>query len=310
MNDKDNNSSMPFSDKPIWYSPVWLTAIVGVISVFLTIPGIIGAYLTKQQDIEIAKQKTESIRLGNIESKQEQEFKIVNNTLAQQGSERVFVLRYLSFTLDDPDAKIWAKGEVHRLDDLAKRQEALDKVKIEFSTKERELRERISKGVDDTTTTLTYELENLQIELAKQNSEVSEIQKNAGITKDEDETPITLFRIKRNPDYKGKGNALWIKLDDLEFDCIFEEYYCESYIITSLPEKFSIVNHERNDLKYLMFGYGIDNSKVSYDFKLAGQIVIKQLNEYNLPYAGWTISDKEVHYKCNRDDQAINCILK
>lgn len=44
---KDTAAKQNF-DKPIWHSPVWLTAIVGVISAFFTIPDVIGNYLTKK----------------------------------------------------------------------------------------------------------------------------------------------------------------------------------------------------------------------------------------------------------------------
>lgn len=97
---------------PIWHNPAWVTAIVGVVSAFLTIPEVVSDYLTREQDIE-------QQRLLNANSKLEQEFSVVNTTLAQQGTERIFVLRYLARTLDDEDARSWAEEEVKRLDRIA-----------------------------------------------------------------------------------------------------------------------------------------------------------------------------------------------
>ena len=106
---------MSDNSEPLWKRPAWITAMVGVISIFFTVPEIIGDYLTKQQDIELAKEKTKSVELQNKETKQDQEFKIINSTLAQLDTERVFLLRYLAATLDDPEAREWAKVEVERL---------------------------------------------------------------------------------------------------------------------------------------------------------------------------------------------------
>lgn len=115
-NGNDDDEPAP---KPIWHSPGWITAIAGVISAFLTIPEVVGDYLSKQQDIELAKQEVIAKSVSNESEKQTLEFRIVNNTLSQQGAERVFVLRYLAKTLDDEDARIWANEEVERLDKLA-----------------------------------------------------------------------------------------------------------------------------------------------------------------------------------------------
>lgn len=115
---------------PIWHSPAWLTAIAGIVSIFLTVPDIVGNYLSKQQDIELAKQKTESLHLGNTDSKQKQEFEIINNTLARQGDERIFMLRYLAATIDDADAKKWAEKEVEMLEEIANEKEKLEQEKL------------------------------------------------------------------------------------------------------------------------------------------------------------------------------------
>ncbi|WP_432698177.1 hypothetical protein ACQUQP_07495 [Marinobacterium sp. YM272] len=176
-----NNGSS--NTPPIWHSPAWITAIVGLVSAFLTLPDIVGNYLSKQQDIRLAEQKTEAARLGNLESKQEQEFKIVNNTLAQQGTERIFVLRYLAETLDDKDGKRWAQKEVERLDDLASRQEVLNNLRLELEKKQREITAQSSNS-SETSKKLNAELEALKLQLTLKKSEVAELKKKAGLSKD------------------------------------------------------------------------------------------------------------------------------
>ena len=64
--------------EPIWKSPGWITALAGLVTAILTIPEIVGDYLTKRQEVS--------------DKKQDSEFRIVSNTLAQQGLERVFRL--------------------------------------------------------------------------------------------------------------------------------------------------------------------------------------------------------------------------
>lgn len=102
------NNSVTDPSRPIWHSPAWITAIVALIGSFLTVPDRISGFFEKEQEIE-------RLRLSNIQAKQEQELKLVKETLAQQGAERVFLLRYLAETVNDDDAKRWAKTEVTRL---------------------------------------------------------------------------------------------------------------------------------------------------------------------------------------------------
>ena len=58
---------MAHSSEPVWKRPAWITAMVGLVSVFFTVPEIVGNYLTKQQEISLAKEQTEAIRLENLE---------------------------------------------------------------------------------------------------------------------------------------------------------------------------------------------------------------------------------------------------
>ena len=197
--DKDTQSTRI----PIWHSPAWIAAIVGLVSVFFTVPDLIGSYLSKRQDIELAKQETEAARLGNINSKQEQEFQIVNNTLANQGTERVFVLRYLAATLDDENARSWASAEVQRLDDLAARQEKVEEARRELEKKEIELKSQTDQSGANFTA-LTRELEMLRTQLSSEQSKVAELRQNAGIGLDSMPEVFTHIRVERvlTPDNK------------------------------------------------------------------------------------------------------------
>ncbi len=165
--------------EPIWYRPGWITAMVAVVSLFLTVPERIAEHLAKDQEIELAKQKLEEARLVNLASNQEREFQIVSNTLAQQGSERVFVLRYLAATLDDEKARSWADGEVHRLDELASREEQLRAATADLVAKEAKI--QASKARGENRAALETEIKELSMTLAAKSSEVSELRARAGI---------------------------------------------------------------------------------------------------------------------------------
>lgn len=158
--------------KPIWHSPGWITAIVGVVSAFLTIPEVVGDYLSKQQDIELAKQEVIAKSVSNESDKQTLEFRIVNNTLSQQGAERIFVLRYLAKTLDDEDARTWANEEVDRLDKLALLEAELanktDQIIELRNTRPQADNENVS---DPEIITLQQELGNLRNELQRLSAE-------------------------------------------------------------------------------------------------------------------------------------------
>lgn len=161
------------SNESVWKRPGWIMAITSLLGLILTTPQEIGDYLGKMQDIKIAEQKTKALEIGNVESKQDQEFKIVSNTLAQQGPERVFVLRYLAATLDDEQAKEWAKEEVKRLDDIAGIQDKLSQTQQEIET--------IRTSGEVITKELEKELASLTTELYKKNSELAQLKQKAGL---------------------------------------------------------------------------------------------------------------------------------
>ena len=153
--------------EPIWKSPGWVTALVGLVTAILTIPEIVGNYYTKQQEAN--------------ESKQDSEFRIVSNTLSQQGLERVFVLRYLAATLDDKDAQAWAADEVTRLDELAASQEGVQGDVAKISEKRRQQAESYARG-EKPDEKLQTEIKQLELALAEKNSEVDKLLTQAGIS--------------------------------------------------------------------------------------------------------------------------------
>ena len=171
---------MSDSNDAVWKKPAWITAMVGLVSAFLTLPDVIGNYLEKRQDIELAKVAIGTVQIQNSDIKQDQEFKIVNNTLALQGTERVFVLRYLAATLDDDDAKSWANAEVTRLENLATEQEKLAEQEQELKKIEEELQARSDK-TDAESKRLQDEIGTLQKTLNRKNSEITQLRQTAGI---------------------------------------------------------------------------------------------------------------------------------
>ncbi len=207
---------------PIWQSPAWVTAVVGLVSAFLTIPQVVGDYFSKLQDVEIAKEQKESVRLGNLESKQEQEFRVVNSTLAQQGPERVFVLRYLASTLDDAEARNWAREEVNRLDTLARQEEELSQAKREIEVRERSLRYQVAVSEDERAKAVE-ELSALKAQLDQKVAEVSELQAKAGIVGDNIRSKIYLMQIKRPVSTVTSEVDLWVSAGGSGSRCSFDE---------------------------------------------------------------------------------------
>ena len=153
--------------EPIWKSPGWITALVGLVTAILTIPEIVGNYYTSKQEVS--------------ESKQDSEFRIVSNTLAQQGIERVFVLRYLAATLDDKDAKAWAADEVKSLDELAAREARKKELARTLNEQKLQQAENLAKGKEPDKT-LEIQVVESQLALNKANSEVDTLRSLAGIS--------------------------------------------------------------------------------------------------------------------------------
>lgn len=89
---------------PVWYKPEWLTAITALLGVFITVPDKVSNYFSEEQRIAAAKQSSE--------------ISLIQTVMGIEPRERTFVLRYLSITADDDDAKNWAKKEVERLDKI------------------------------------------------------------------------------------------------------------------------------------------------------------------------------------------------
>ena len=285
------------ANKPFWHNPAWITAMVGLVSVFLTVPGVVGNYLTKKQDIDLAKEKRRAAELENTASKQDQEFKIVENTLSLQGKERVFLLRYLAATLDDEDAKSWARQEVIRLDDIASRQEALDKERADYESKRKELIE-LEDDNDTRHDTLVGELERLRVNLEEKNAEISKLEQEAGLV----ETEFGHFlriRIEKNPQYAGNGNYVWIKTGSLGMDCFFGDDYCETFLRLAPPSEISInvrtLSEERED-----------ESK-RYDVELFGALYVTSYLEHPNPLFAEFVRTRDVRYICKSRVDAVRC---
>lgn len=258
--------------KPIWHNPGWITAIVGLVSAFLTLPDVVGSYLTKQQDIELAKQETEAARLGNLDSKQDQEFKVIQNTLAQQGPERVFVLRYLAHTLDDQNARLWAEKEVSRLDDLSARQEELDKAKQSLDLKRQEL-EKQQDSNSERTEQLRQELIGLEKILDEQNAEIIQIQSQAGIKGTQ--VSSTVFVVHKKVDHESEVNTVAINFGGYGALCNFnEDDLCLRTLAISPPNTFDVIDlaEESSDLGFIdgvtVYDSNIFDSQVPYQCSL------------------------------------------
>lgn len=213
--------------EPVWKRPAWITAIVGVISAFLTVPGIVGEYLAKEQDIEAA-------RLSNIALKQDQEFKIVNDTLAHLGPERIFVLRYLAATLDDPEARAWALEEVGRLDELTRIEEELGASERKLAASEAKLKGLRRAGEKDTRG-LEEKIDELEAELAQRDAALSYAQSQAGIAVE----PRFVLSVLASVDPGAVEGELTIETDSRVFPCA-EGPICQITFRGSIPRKVEV----------------------------------------------------------------------
>ncbi len=260
--------------RSIWHSPAWITAIVGLVSAFLTIPEVVGDYLSKKQDIELAKEQTVALRLRNIVAKQKQEFEIVNNTLAQQGTERVFILRYLAATLDDEDAKEWARDEVKRLDDLAEKQQALEEARDRVERLNLQIAEG-GKNIEE----LERQLQELRTELASKNTAVERLQQDAGIKAGS--TMRTHLRIALRPrptsghisvNYKAVGGMEGVTCPG---------GFCRVIIPRTLPKTL--------DVRLL------DVKPVPMSISVSGAVELQRSLAWEVEYS---CSSKKKHYEC------------
>lgn len=246
---------------PIWHKPAWVTTIVGLVSVFLTIPEVIVEYYKKEQEVEIAKQRKEEIRLGNLESKQDQEFKVIQNTLSQHGAERIFVLRYLAATLDDDDAKEWANNEVTRLDEISSKQEIVQQTHNELLGKEILLK---SNANNEKSKLLETELLKLNEELDKKLSELSKLKQKAGLITATNNLPTHSSQCETY-----FGNRVYTKSDGY---IEAEDIYCNEYWKLWSKKEFSgryLVSNESTSP-----GLAFANSAISLRFKGTGLKVI------------------------------------
>lgn len=171
---------MAKTQRSVWTRPAWITAIVALVSVVSQFPSVVSDYLSNRTAIKLEEQKIDTIKIQNTISSQEQEFRIIFNTLEQQGTERIVMLRYLAETHDDEATKNWAKNEVRRLSELVNQQEKLEEARRRFAAKEQELRTLIEAGEKDTSS-LRSELAKLEQSLSEKKAEVSELRQQAGV---------------------------------------------------------------------------------------------------------------------------------
>ncbi len=147
----------------------------------MTVPEVISTFLTNRQKIELAEVEYDKAQIENIDLLQQQEFRIVSNTLAHQGTERIFVLRYLAATLDNQDANTWAKNEVARLERIAEKREQFEIEQQNLLEKERQLSQAVSAGAEHTQE-LEIQVASLTESLARKNVEISKLTSDAGIS--------------------------------------------------------------------------------------------------------------------------------
>lgn len=115
-------------------------------------------------------------------------------TLAQQGTERVFVLRYLAATLDDEKAQQWASEEVVRLDQLAEAEGKLRAELVALSAETRELAALKARGEVDLEER-EKELAELKLKLVGMSAQISVSRLRAGVV-DAVEIPLEALLYK------------------------------------------------------------------------------------------------------------------
>ena len=114
------------------------------------------------------------------------EFEVITHTLKEVGPERVFILRYLSATLDDQDAQKWAENEVKRLDEIVAIEDTLRTSEADLETKQVQLSalQRADKGESsEEAKTLEKEIVNLAQSIQEKEQKAATLQKQSGIHK-------------------------------------------------------------------------------------------------------------------------------
>jgi len=226
--------------EPVWKQPAWITAIAGIVSAFLTIPQVVGDYYSKQQDIELAMVKTEEARIINAASKQKMEFEVITNTLKEQGPERIFILRYLSATLDDEDAQRWAANEVERLNELAALQETLNTTEAELETKQQQLAELTTteeKKSSAEAKTLQQDIVNLSQNIKVKEQQASTLQKQSGIQSPNLQSTRYRLNIEAKPNNRAtlSTQLQFAAGDTISMQCLFPRDKPCSRVLTAPP---------------------------------------------------------------------------
>ena len=118
MNDQIEN----INRNPVWHSPAWITAMVGLISIFFTVPEVIGNYLAKEQEIDLVSKEIELAEIKNRDLEKSNYFKSlitvlqVNQKTPRPDKDRAITLRFIFHTAEDPKIKKWAEAELIMMD--------------------------------------------------------------------------------------------------------------------------------------------------------------------------------------------------
>lgn len=102
--------------KPIWHSPQWITAIVALVTSLLTIPDVVGTYLSKAQDIKLAEQQIELAKIQNQDEIQKNKFKPLLTVIQNRPDDRPTILRFILETSENKALQSWAEAELTELD--------------------------------------------------------------------------------------------------------------------------------------------------------------------------------------------------
>ena len=100
------------NQNPIWHSPAWITAIVGLISAFLTIPDVAISYIEKQKAMDMAQKKIEEKAIDNSDKILENHYKNLNTLLAKKPEDREMAMRFIAKTVDNQRVREWAESEL------------------------------------------------------------------------------------------------------------------------------------------------------------------------------------------------------
>ena len=101
---------------PIWHSPAWITAIVGLISAFLTIPDVAISYIEKQKAVDMAQKTIEEKAIDNADKTLENHYKNLHTVLIKKPEDRQMTMRFIARTVDNQRIREWAESELELME--------------------------------------------------------------------------------------------------------------------------------------------------------------------------------------------------